>query len=508
MPSLIELVEHVQRALPVEPVRLEIYEKSPNSAEAYLSNQAAATLGMRKVREHLQRCLEAIEYSDRKVLADYLSVCEFLGMNEEQIEPTVRFGAVRIARKDYSIGIEAMQSALTRDLSSGGKFLSKPENCLWVAEQYRTVAEEMGWHTPVDFDWENEVIRLGYVVSGIGDSDAATQTLLALAENLHPARCEFYVYSTEANVRRVDERFAQPIYADSSMDRGAETIQRLEKHGTGVWLAPTDGDALSSAGAMAEKMVVDRLDAVIYDTTQADATAALTASWPVARAKINWCRTRPLYALEVSTVIYGDADLHAAAKTFWKEQGVESRYLFEGMGKPADFGPRVTRAGLRIPGSAIVLASAEANPRDDFVEIVIEALRDNRQAIFLLIGTGDFSRQKHLFERAGVSKRVGYTADDGVLGICDACLAGTGEDEAEWVLKAMAWGKPVLVGEPGEKYARRLAKLIDHPQQRRTLGQTMQREYQEHFSARRMAQEIEELCVLLLGKPVAAAKAA
>src|SRR5580698_3108461 len=108
MPSLVELVERVGKSLPVEPVRLEIYEKSANSAEAFLSNRAAATLNLRKVHAHLKKCLDAIEFSDRKVLEDYLSICELLQMTEEQVEPTARFGAVRIARKDYSMGIEAI----------------------------------------------------------------------------------------------------------------------------------------------------------------------------------------------------------------------------------------------------------------------------------------------------------------------------------------------------------------------------------------------------------------
>jgi hypothetical protein len=508
MPSLVELVERVGKSLPVEPVRLEIYEKSANSAEAFLSNRAAATLNLRKVHAHLKKCLDAIEFSDRKVLEDYLSICELLQMTEEQVEPTARFGAVRIARKDYSMGIEAIQSAAARDLAGNGKFLSNPENSLWAAEQYHTVAGEMGWHTPAEFNWENGVIRLGFVVSGIVDNDAASRTLLGLAENLHPARCEFYVYSTEAYVRRLGERFAQPSYVQSSLDRGAATIARLEKHGAGVWVAPIDGDALACAGAMAEKMIVDRVDAVIYDTTQADAAAALTASWPVARAKINWCRTTPLYAPEISTVIYADAALHAAATPFWNERGVECAYLFEGMGKPQELASAHTRKSLGIPGGAIVLATAEPSLGDEFVEIVIEALRETRHAIFLMIGQGDYSRHKGLFERAGVSKRIGYASDLSVLGICDACLATDKGDDAEWVLRAMALGKPVLVGEPGDKYARRLAKLIDHPQQRRTLGQTMQREYQEHFSARRMAQEIEELCMNLPGKPAVQAIAA
>ncbi len=187
MPSLLQLVERVNKSLPVEPVRLEIYEKSDNAAEAFLSNRASATLKLRQAQGYLRKCLEAIDFADSKVLLDYLSVCGLLDESTPQVEPAARFGAARIARKDYSLGIEAIQSAAARDLAEGGKFLAGLENCLWVASQYQYVAEEMGWSTPEGHDWENGVIRLGFVVSKIDDRDSASQMLVALAENLHPA---------------------------------------------------------------------------------------------------------------------------------------------------------------------------------------------------------------------------------------------------------------------------------------------------------------------------------
>jgi hypothetical protein len=506
MASLMELVERVEKRSPVDPVMLEVYEKSDNSAEAFLSNRASAVLKMRQVHGHLRKCLEAIDFSDWKVLDEYLTVCDLLSLGEERVGPTAWFGASAIARGDYSLGIEAIQSAAAR----GGEFLAKQENCVWVAEEYQIAAQGIGWSTPVGFDWENSVIRLGFVVSGIEDGDATSRLLMGLGENLHPARCEFYVYSTEAKVRRGGERFAQPSYAGSSWERGANTLEKLRTSGAGVWVAGMDGNALSTAGALAEKMVLDRLDAVIYGTTLADAAAALTISWPVARAKIDWCQGTALYGSEINAVVYRQRELHATSRKFWEERGVQSRYLFEGMAMPREC-ESGSRAEWRIPASAVVLVTGAQKAdslSDEFIEIVIDALRANRQAIYLILGSGDFSRQRRRFERAGVAGRVGNTGEVEVLGICDAYLSANEDADSEWVLKAMALGKPVLLGETDEKYASRLTKLIRHPQQRRILGQTMQRQYQEHFSARRMAQEIEELCENLLRKPVAAAQAA
>jgi glycosyltransferase involved in cell wall biosynthesis len=251
-------------------------------------------------------------------------------------------------------------------------------------------------------------------------------------------------------------------------------------------------------------MVLDEIDAAIFDVTQADAAAALVASWPVARAKINWSLTSPLYSAEMNAVIYSDAKRHDAEKDFWAERRIESRFIFEGTVPEKIREGVAARRAWGIPESAVVLATAGTNLEqtlgDEFVETVIEALKTNRQAICLIIGPGNFSAQKKRFAGAGVSGRVGYVAGTAeVLAICDIYLADSPDAQTEGMLQAMELGKPILVGKLGAQYSARLAKLMREPEQRRILGKTMRRQISEQFSIRRTAELIIELCNSLLG---------
>jgi hypothetical protein len=334
--------------------------------------------------------------------------------------------------------------------------------------------------------------------------------LTGLAESLDLSRCEFYVYSTEAAVYRGGERFTQPAYSRPSAQRQATILRKIQESGAGVWLAPCDGDALSAAGALAEKMVLDQIDAAIFDVTQADAVAAIVASWPVARAKINWCRTTPFYAPKIDAVIYGEPDQHAADKDFWAERGIESRFIFEGFVPEPLRESAPVRAAWGIPQSAVVLATTGRNLEQkrggELIDTIIEALRIHRQAICLILGPGEFSTPKRQFERAGVSGRIGYAANVGeVLGISDIYLAESRDVNTEDMLLATGMGKPVLIGELGPRYSTRLARLIQQPEQRRILGQTMRRIAREQFSMSNTAQRLLELCSRLLGRKETAA---
>ena len=120
MPSLLQLVERVNKSLPVEPVRLEIYEKSDNAAEAFLSNRASATLKLRQAQGYLRKCLEAIDFADSKVLLDYLSVCGLLDESTPQVEPAARFGAARMRERIILLGSKRSKARVRGIWRRGG----------------------------------------------------------------------------------------------------------------------------------------------------------------------------------------------------------------------------------------------------------------------------------------------------------------------------------------------------------------------------------------------------
>src|SRR5882757_9934343 len=139
MASLMELVERVNKGELIGAELLEVYQESPNSAEKLLAHHARAMLDLRRAHQHMLQSLEAIEYSDQKVLNQFVSVSGFLGLTELRAGPVVKFGTSAINRREYSLGVEAIQNAIAFDLANGGTWTRDRENCLTVAAQYERV---------------------------------------------------------------------------------------------------------------------------------------------------------------------------------------------------------------------------------------------------------------------------------------------------------------------------------------------------------------------------------
>src|SRR4051812_48562385 len=200
MASLMELVERVNKGELVDADQLEIYEDSANSAERFLSHHAHAMVDLRRVQQHMMQSLEAIDYSDQKVLNQFVAISGFLGLTELRTAPVVRFGACAIARREYALGLEALANAVSYDLQHGAAYTSDRENCLFIASQYDRAAQSIGWSSGQSIQWDNKQIHVALIVSNIADDEAATRAIASLARHHDSSRVKLHVYSTEAGV--------------------------------------------------------------------------------------------------------------------------------------------------------------------------------------------------------------------------------------------------------------------------------------------------------------------
>src|SRR5436305_913386 len=158
MPSLMELVERVNKGELVDSDQLSIYEDSSNSAEKFLAHHAHAMVDLRAAQQHMLQSLEAIDYSDQKVLNQFVAISGFLGLADLRTAPVVRFAACAIARREYALGLEALGSALSFDAQHGAAYTSDRENCLFVASQYERAAQSIGWSSGQSNQWDNKQI--------------------------------------------------------------------------------------------------------------------------------------------------------------------------------------------------------------------------------------------------------------------------------------------------------------------------------------------------------------
>ncbi len=529
MASLMELVDRVNKGELIPAEQLEVYQESPNSAEQFLAHHSHAMLDLRRAHQHLLQSLQAIDYSDQKVLNQFVSISQFLGLTDLRAEPVIKFGSSAVARREYAMGIEAIQNGVAYDLQHGGAFTRDRENCRFIATQYDRAAQCLAWSPECPIEHNNKQTRIAYVVSGIADDEPQARSIRSLAKYHDTKRFKLSVYGTEANVRRNKEQFPQVAYQASSSKRGGQTLDQLGKLKVSTWFAASDGDSVSAARELASRLVADKADVVIFDTTQADPIAALAAHWDIARVKINLVRRSPLFADGMQCMVYLDQSRYEADKEFWQRSRNESRFILEGIDIEEQMGPAPQRSAYGIPEQSIVLATASNDldraMSEEFTDTIVNILRAHPHAIHLLVGEGDLGWQKRKFESAGVGKRVGYAGRrkdlPGFLRIADIYLAEFPSSSATGILQAMSVSKPIvamkwgddidhaqaaafvgsectITGRDANAYVERVSKIIREPAYRHKLGKTMRDRVEQHFAFNQTARHIEQLCDQLI----------
>jgi predicted O-linked N-acetylglucosamine transferase (SPINDLY family) len=529
MPSLMELVDRVNKGENIDCELLEIYQESPNSAEKFLSHHAQAMLDLRRAHQHMLQSLEAIDYSDQKVLSQFMSVSGFLGLTDQRAQPVVRFGSSAIARREFSLGLEAIQNGVTYDLQQAGAYTADRENCQFIATQYARAAQHIGWTSGQTLEWNNKQTRIAYIVSSLADDESSGRIARSLAKHHDAKRFKLHVYSTDAAVRRDKQQFTQTAYSQASTKRGTATIEALSKQKVATWIAPTEGDVVAAAKELANQLIKDRVDVIIFDTNQTDPIAAMVADWDVARVKVNLARRTPLYSAGVSCITYTDQVRYESDKDYWQRRGIDSKFILEGIDIEENLGAPPQRSAYGIPEQAVVLATSsqdlDRTISEEFVDAIINILRAHPHAVYLLIGEGELAWQKRKFDSAGVAKRVGYAGRrkdlPGFLRIADIYLAEFPGSSAAGVLQAMSVEKPVVAMRWGESadqsqaaafagsectiasrdpgaYIERVSKIIREAAYRQKLGRTMRSRVEQHFGFNQTARHLEQLCEQLI----------
>ena len=532
MASLMELVEKINKGEQIDAALLEIYLESSNAAEKFLANHARAMLDLRRSHTYLLEALEAIDYADQKVLFQFMSVLGFLGLAEQRTRPVIRFAAAAISRRETSLALEAIQSAVTQDQQLGGHFLADRDNAALVAQQYHRAAESIGWYatSTTSTDTTNQPLRVGYLTSNIVDDDAPARLIGMLNKHFDPKDVRLHVYSTEATVRREKLCFNQGPFTVASVKRGKETIDQLNRKKSPVWFAPLDGDFAANARDLATQIGKDNVDVLLIDAAPTDPIAAVLAQWPVARAHLHLTRQSPLLSGRPGGAVYVDAHVLRNDETTWKHQQVPTSLITEGIEPGTDAPPVLQRSAFGIPDQSVIIATV-ANETDtpssnEFIDTIIHLLRQHPHAVLLVAGDADTSAMKRRFDSAGLGKRAGFTGKrrdmPEFLKLADVILAPFPDATATGIVQAMAAGRPVVglanptsgaqdaavlldssdcVGRDVIAYAELATRLIRDPALRKQTGERLRQRAVDAYSTQQTVKAIEALCRASLEKP-------
>lgn len=523
MPSLLELVEKINKGELIDAGLLEVYQESSNAAEKFLANHARAMLDLRRSHAFLLEALEAIDYADQKVLFQFLSVLGFLGLHEQRTQPVIRFGAAALNRRETALALEAIQSGVIQDLQqANGSYIRDRENALFIAQQYERAAHTIAWSAPGKCDWTNPQLRIGYVTSSLADDDAAARLVSGLAKSFDGKDVKLHVYCTEANVRREKLHFNQGPFTPASAKRGKETIELLARRKTPLWMAPVDQDLAACAKELANQIFKDQIDVLVVDASQGDPIAAVVANWNVAKAKLNLVRRSPLLTHAIDGVIYVEPSTLKADEPYFKSRHIPTHLLTECVEPAGETPGNVNRTMFGIPEQSVILATvvneADEPISPEFLDAMVHCLRQHPHAVLLTAGEGDVAPMKRRLESAGLSKRAGFVGKRkdlvDFLRMADVFVAPFPKSTSAGVLSAMAAGRAV-VAMAGDKsdphsaqafvgdenatsdpvaYVERVGKLARDANLRAQIGEALKQRVAGQFTVEQTARTIEALC--------------
>jgi hypothetical protein len=550
-PSLVELVASVNDGNDIPPDQLAMYQQSDNHAERFLAHHAGATLGLRSCHQHLRDALESIGYSDRRVLEQFVGLSVFIGREQDAAAPTVAFGKSAITRGDVALGIEAASAAAAQDLGRGGTWANSRDNLVELADLFNDAACRETWTG--GGEWTNDRPHVAYLTSALADDEPAARAAAAFAAHTDPKDLKLVAYSTEAYVRREGQHWAgfpetsavqTPGSASNaaswinfgrgalpSKRRGQTILSRLRDSGAGTWIAPTDGDVLDAARALADRIVADQTDVLIIDADAVDPIAALVVSWRAA-GKVLWiARRAPLYASGVDAVCYLDEAGAEADADFWHDRGIPTKSLLEGIDLKATHAEKPHRNAYGIPDSAVICCTAAGDVEQAITapmrRQIISLLKKQPQAVYLIVGGGDTSSLRRDFDASGIGRRVGYAGPRrdlaGFLGMADVYLVpfNATATNAPDILTAMGTGLPLVahatadaadltgsdaIAPDDAAWIDMTGRLIRENSHRRDLGKAMRQRVEKHYSFADTAKDIAKLATNLVG-PVKPAKA-
>ncbi|HEY0009838.1 MAG TPA: glycosyltransferase, partial [Tepidisphaeraceae bacterium] len=384
----------------------------------------------------------------------------------------------------------------------------------------------IGWFPPGPCDWNNAQLKIGYLTSAVADDEAAGRMLMGLSKHLDAKEVKLHVYSTEAAVRREKQSFGQGPFVAASGKRGKETLDTMQRRKVAFWSAALDHDLATCAKELASQIFRDQIDVLIVDANLADPIAAVVSQWPVARAKLNLVRRTPLLGGGMNGAVYVESALHRADSSAWAKRSVMSHFIQEGVEAPADSAAAPQRSAFGIPDQSIILATvaneADGTMSDDFIDAIVNSLRQHPLSVLLVAGENDGGTLKRRLDAAGLGKRVGFAGKRKdiceFLRMADVYLTPFPRCTATGTLAAMAAGRAVValagdaedpqspvsilgeefVSEDTGSYLDRVGRLVRDPALRAKTGEEMKSRAIETFGFEHTAAAIEQICRDLL----------
>ena len=536
MSTLNELIETFRRGKPLPVKEITPYLSSDDLNEKIVALGLMAGESLRRGNpqeaiNYLEKANEVSGYQDEVVLGNISNICERTNDYEPLVRAIFKWAFRAFEDKRFEEALEAFYAGWFHDgqklnikFGQDISFLEK------VAKTYGNIAKcyqpEYAITTASQQPRATQKLNIAHIVGNIvDDTHSPTKILKSFIKHHNYERFKVRVYSSEINCQRKRPKFLLQIVSGDSYQRGAKTLNYFKERDIPFYAAPLDGSYIDSALDLAESLREDEIDVALFHSSIACVIEWLVAYWRVAEVQININMGLPMFTPGIDCVTYFAESTFKGDLKYWEKRGIKSCLMSSGVdideenkGEPPD------RLEFNIPAQGIILSTSgnhlPARMSNEFLKVISKILKGSKDTYYLIIGEGDFSRQKEFFEKENVMDRIRFTGvrwDVPVLiKMIDIYLNEFPAGGGMSVLEAMAAKKPAvdmrysdehlhsagaslvgpdftIEGKDYEGYVRKVLKLIKDSGFRKESGRKMRKRYEELFSAERMVREFEEL---------------
>ena len=484
--------------------------------------------GLKKAQDAMAMACQVEQYANAPVLMNVLRLCDRRHDHDGTFRHLLRAAQSAVRRREDALGMELLLQACYADINVLDiRHCAEHASIRTMVDLYATVAERAMDrltfreprppipHTPV---------RIAHVVPNLVDgTNSPTKLVRNFVKHADRDRFDVRLYSTEALCKRGRAHFPLAMQTPGSRRRAPETLALLADQGVPVYLAPTDGDLLEGAVALAQQMYRDRIDVALYHSSLATSVDCLVAHLRPTPVCVNVCIGVPMYARTADAGVFFVRGNWERERPFWESQGQEAHYVLGGVDLDEVFEAKpLDRARLGLRPDSVLLGTVgnhlEVRMSDAFCRLVARLMQRHPNVYYIIVGDGQFGAQKAVWKQAGVLDRivpVGGRADAvRFTKTVDIYLNEFPEGGGMSVCEAMAAAKPVVALKAGaqhlqccgveyvgdehgimrhdpDAYEALASRLITDPAYRQELGQKMLDRYRTVYTGHHLVRGTE-----------------
>lgn len=544
------LIQRMDAGQTISASEVEQFVHSYDPATRGLAKRLLALLVVQSAKERAAELLDEacadLDYRHPALLTEAWEASESVGRAEHLHDRWVAAALSATQRGRHDQALALLKNAVVVDFRCGGRQMiapSKIRNIMRVYEHVATATRAPCGIQPAPRHQRRSPadgkLRLAHVTCQLFDTthspSRCVDTLLRYAD----PQFDTHLFITESlghYTNLVGQLTASPWTRDVGMER-VRKIQ--EQYGIRVVIPTERTSPIAAAAELHRQFAEHAIDVAFFHGSIATSVDWLLCHWRAAPWQFDRGLGMPLFCPGVDHQFFEYRETMEELAFFCREHNIPYTFSLD-LGADVDdvvHAEPVSRTALGLGPDRVVLGTIGNHlPRrmsPQFCSTISQVLRACPQAVYLIIGDGDFNEQRAAFGRdlcGGSAPRILFLGarrePDRWTQTFDIYVNEYPEGGGIAVAEAVAAGKPVVcmrvdktgpalaggffVGKDNlvqpatnDAYAVRLATLIRNPEERVRMGRALRARYERVFDARKLVHEVtDDIAQFVHGNPI------